>query len=194
MERAMPSRDGANLDDKVDFQILMLGPAAHSQSMREAHAIATSQPRRKGSHMQSAAPSQATKGKAVATSQLAKGKDKDQACGPAKGIVIREPSALAQKKKSWFSLGSKKGKKMVAPVKNPLDFADLETLDPNAEETPPEVSPRLPNSRSHDSMTTSSPSGSVGGGNGDGGGDNGNNGDGGGGKVRVDREGEAMVG
>ncbi|MQL81748.1 hypothetical protein Taro_014212 [Colocasia esculenta] len=111
MERAMPSRGGANLDDEVDFQRLMLGPAARSQSMREAPVIASSQPRRKGSYTQFAATSQATKGKAMATSQPAKGKDKGQTCGPAKGIVIREPPAPAQKKKSWFSWGSEKEKK-----------------------------------------------------------------------------------
>ncbi|MQL85887.1 hypothetical protein Taro_018406 [Colocasia esculenta] len=105
LERAMPFTGGANLDDDVHFERLMLGPAARSQSMREAPAIASSQLRRKGSHTQSAAPSQATKGKAVATSQPAKGKGKDkgQAYGPAKGIVIRESPASAQKKKSWFS-------------------------------------------------------------------------------------------
>ncbi|MQM13850.1 hypothetical protein Taro_046777 [Colocasia esculenta] len=183
MERAMPSTGGANVDDDVQFERWMLGPTARSQSMREAPAIASSQPRRKGSHTQSPAPSQAAKGKAVATSQPTKGKGKDigQIGGPAKGIVIREPTAPAQKKKSWFSWGSKKGKKMIAPVLDPLDIADLETLDPNAEETPSEDSPRLPNSRSHDSMTIGSPGGSVGGGDGDGGGDEGNDGDGGGG-------------
>ncbi|MQL96778.1 hypothetical protein Taro_029453 [Colocasia esculenta] len=61
MERAMPSRGGANLDDDVDFERLMLGPAARLQSMREVPAIASSQLRRKGSHMQSTAPSQAAK-------------------------------------------------------------------------------------------------------------------------------------
>ncbi|MQL90658.1 hypothetical protein Taro_023251 [Colocasia esculenta] len=50
------------------------------------------------------------------------------------------------------------------------------------EETPSEDSPRLPSSRSHDSMTTGSPGRSVGGGHGDGGGDGGNDGDGGGGE------------
>ncbi|MQL99723.1 hypothetical protein Taro_032451 [Colocasia esculenta] len=102
MERAMPSTGGANLDDDLEFERLMLGPAARSQSIREAPAIASSQPRRKGSHTQSAAPSQAAKGKAVATSQptKGKGKDKGQACGPAKGIVIRGPPTPAQKKKS----------------------------------------------------------------------------------------------
>ncbi|MQL96001.1 hypothetical protein Taro_028673 [Colocasia esculenta] len=170
MERCMPSRGEANLDDDVEFQRLMLGPIARSQSKREAPAIASSQPRRKGSHTQSVAPSQAAKGKVLVTSQPAKGKDKGQACGPAKGIIIREPLAPAQKKKSWFSWGSKKGKKMVAPIEDPLDIADLETLDPNAEETPSKDSPRLPSSHSHDSLTIGSPSGSVGEGDGDGGG------------------------
>ncbi|MQL80579.1 hypothetical protein Taro_013031 [Colocasia esculenta] len=179
---AMTSRGGGNLDDDVDFQILMLGPTARSQSMREAPAIASSQPRRKGSHTQSAAPSQVAKGKLVATSQPIKEKDKGQACGPAKDIVIREPPAPAQKKKSWFSWGSKKGEKMAAPVEDPLDIANLETLDPNAEETPFENSPRLPNSRSHDSITTGSLGGSVGGGDGDGGGDSDNDEDRGGGR------------
>ncbi|MQL75803.1 hypothetical protein Taro_008186 [Colocasia esculenta] len=119
MERVMPSIGGANLDDDVHFERLMLGPTARSQSMREAPVIASSQPRRKGSHTQYVAPSQATKGKAVATSQptKGKGKDKGQACGPAKGIVIREPTVPAQKKKSWFSWGSKKGKKMAPLLK-----------------------------------------------------------------------------
>ncbi|MQL95675.1 hypothetical protein Taro_028345 [Colocasia esculenta] len=133
MERAMPSRGDANLDDDVDFQRLMLSPAACSQSMREAPVIASSQPRRKGSHTQSATPYQAAKGKAMATSQPVKGKDKDQVCGPAKSIVIREPPAPAQMKKSWFSRGSKKGKKMAVPIEDPLDLANLKTLDPNAE-------------------------------------------------------------
>ncbi|MQM08564.1 hypothetical protein Taro_041423 [Colocasia esculenta] len=39
MECAMPSTGGANLDDDVDFERLMLGLAAYSQSMREAPAI-----------------------------------------------------------------------------------------------------------------------------------------------------------
>ncbi|MQL81129.1 hypothetical protein Taro_013581 [Colocasia esculenta] len=189
MKRAMPSAGGANVDDDdVQFERLMLGPTARSQSMREAPAIASSQPRRKGSHTQSAAPSQAAKGKAVTTSQPTKGNGKDigQAGAPAKGIVIREPTAPAQKKKSWFSWGSKKGKKMTAPVLDPLDIADLETLDPNAEETPPEDSPRLPSSRSHDSMTTGSPGGSVGGGDGDGGGGGGESGQGGGSSGGID--------
>ncbi|MQM01447.1 hypothetical protein Taro_034199, partial [Colocasia esculenta] len=41
MERVMPSTGGANLDDDVDFERLMLGPTARSQSMREAPAIAS---------------------------------------------------------------------------------------------------------------------------------------------------------
>ncbi|MQM11060.1 hypothetical protein Taro_043962 [Colocasia esculenta] len=57
MERVMPSIGGANLDDDdVHFERLMLGPTARSQSMREAPVMASSQPRRKGSHTQSAAP------------------------------------------------------------------------------------------------------------------------------------------
>ncbi|MQM07207.1 hypothetical protein Taro_040046, partial [Colocasia esculenta] len=104
---------GAIVDDDAEFERLMnLGPSAHSQFMREARAIASAQPRRKGSHTQAATPSQPTKGKGVATSQPTKGKGKGigQAGGPAKGIVIREPTAPAQKKKSWLSWGSK-GKK-----------------------------------------------------------------------------------
>ena len=175
---------GAIVDDDAEFERLMnLGPSAHSEFMREAQAIVSAEPRRKGSHKEPAALSQAAKGKAVATSQPKKGKGKDigPAGGPAKGIVITEPTAPAQKKKSWLPWGSKKGKKLAAPSVDPLDIADLETLDPNAEETPPEDSPRLPSSRSHDSMTTGSPGGSVGGGDGDGGGGDGNVGEGGGG-------------
>ncbi|MQM11417.1 hypothetical protein Taro_044325 [Colocasia esculenta] len=49
---------GAIVDDDVEFERLMnLGPSAHSQFMREARAIASAQPRRKGSHTQAAAPS-----------------------------------------------------------------------------------------------------------------------------------------
>ncbi|MQM11621.1 hypothetical protein Taro_044530 [Colocasia esculenta] len=97
---------GAIVDDDAEFERLMnLGPSAHSQFMREARVIASAQPRRKGSHTQAAAPSLPTKGKGVATSQPTKGKGKDigQAGGPAKGIVIREPTAPAQKKKSYSS-------------------------------------------------------------------------------------------
>ncbi|MQL76775.1 hypothetical protein Taro_009165 [Colocasia esculenta] len=103
---------------------------------------------------------------------------------PSKGVVIREPPPpLVQKKKGWFSgWGSKKGKKAATIVEDPLDIANAETLDPNAEdETPsPLDSPRLPNSASHDSMTTggsSSDAGGDGGGNdGGGGGDGGQGG------------------
>ncbi|MQL80392.1 hypothetical protein Taro_012846 [Colocasia esculenta] len=100
---------------------------------------------------------------------------------PSKGVVIREPPPSVQKKKSWFSSwGSKKGKKGATIVEDPLDIADAETLDPNAEdETPsPLDSPRLPNSASHDSMTTGGSSSDAGG---DGGGNGGGNGGGGGG-------------
>ncbi|MQM06628.1 hypothetical protein Taro_039458 [Colocasia esculenta] len=69
---------GAIVDDDAEFERLMnLGPSARSQFMREARAIASAQPRRKGSHTQAAAPSQPTKGKGVATSQPTKGKGKD---------------------------------------------------------------------------------------------------------------------
>ncbi|MQM17563.1 hypothetical protein Taro_050534 [Colocasia esculenta] len=61
VKHAMPSIGSANLDDEVDFQRLMLGPAARLQSMREAPTIPSSQPKRKGSHTQSAAPSKLQK-------------------------------------------------------------------------------------------------------------------------------------
>ncbi|MQL86033.1 hypothetical protein Taro_018550 [Colocasia esculenta] len=81
---------------------------------------------------------------------------------------------------SW---GSKKGKKAATIVEDPLDIADAETLDPNAEDETlsPLDSPRLPNSSSHDSMTTggsSSDAGGDGGGNGGGGGGDGGQGGG----------------
>ncbi|MQL96773.1 hypothetical protein Taro_029456 [Colocasia esculenta] len=53
---------------------------------------------------------------------------------------------------------------------------------------------RLPSSRSHDSMTTGSPGGSLGGGDGDGGGDEDNDGDGGGGGGESGQGGAAVVG
>ncbi|MQL82443.1 hypothetical protein Taro_014926 [Colocasia esculenta] len=78
---------------------------------------------------------------------------------------------------------------MAAPVEGPLDIVDLETLDPNAEDTPsPEDSPRLSNGRSHDSMTTGSLGGSAGRDDGDGrggGGESGQGGGGGGGMNRI---------
>ncbi|MQL91964.1 hypothetical protein Taro_024591 [Colocasia esculenta] len=138
---------------------------------------------RRGSSTQDAPPSQSTR--APTSSQLAKGKQIAQESrrkkigatesGPTKGVVIREPPPPpVQKKKSWFSgWGSKKGATL---VEDPLDIADAETLDPNAEDDTPSPldSPRLPNSASHDSMTT-------GGSSSDGGGDGGGNGGGGGG-------------
>ncbi|MQL94153.1 hypothetical protein Taro_026805 [Colocasia esculenta] len=104
---------------------------------------------------------------------------------PTKGVVIREPPPPpVQKKKSWFSSwGSKKGKKGATLVEDPLDIADAETLDPNAEDDTPSPldSPRLPNSASHDSMTTGGSSSDVGGdGGGNGGGGGGDDGQGGG--------------
>ncbi|MQL89618.1 hypothetical protein Taro_022190 [Colocasia esculenta] len=150
--------------------------------------------RRRGLSTQDAPLSQSTR--APTSSQLAKGKQiatesRRKKTGatesrPSKGVVIREPPpAPAQKKKGWFSgWGSKKGKKGATVVEDPLDIADVETLDPNADdETPsPLDSPRLPNSASHDSMTTSgsSDAGGDGGGNSGGGGGNGGQGGGGG--------------
>ncbi|MQL97847.1 hypothetical protein Taro_030541 [Colocasia esculenta] len=77
------------------------------------------------------------------------------------------------------------GKKGATLVEDPLDIADAETLDPNAEDdtSSPLDSPRLPNSASHDSMTTggsSSDDGGGGGGNSGGGGGGGDSGQGGG--------------
>ncbi|MQL94452.1 hypothetical protein Taro_027107 [Colocasia esculenta] len=106
---------------------------------------------------------------------------------PTKGVVIRDPPPpLVQKKKSWLSgWGSKKGKKCATFVEDPLDIADAETLDPDAEDDTPSPldSPRLPNSASHDLMTTggsSSDAGGDGGGNSGGGGGGGDSGQGGG--------------
>ncbi|MQL80775.1 hypothetical protein Taro_013224 [Colocasia esculenta] len=170
-------RGGGN-DDDDDFDRLM-------------EDLPRTQSRRRGLSTQDAPPSQSTR--APTLSQLAKGKQiateshrkKTGATEsrPSKGVVIREPPPVpAQKKKGWFSgWGSKKGKKGATVVEDPLDIVDAETLDPNADdETPsPLDSPRLPNSASHDSMTTggSSDAGGDGGGNGGGG----NDGQGGGG-------------
>ncbi|MQL85332.1 hypothetical protein Taro_017849 [Colocasia esculenta] len=170
-------RGGGN-DDDDDFDRLMEG-------------LPRTQSRRRGLSTQDAPPSQSTR--APTSSQLAKGKQiatesRRKKTGatesrPSKGVVIREPPPVpAQKKKGWFSgWGSKKGKKGATVVEDPLDIVDAETLDPNADdETPsPLDSPRLPNSASHDSMTTggSSDAGGDGGGNGGGG----NDGQGGGG-------------
>ncbi|MQM01974.1 hypothetical protein Taro_034735 [Colocasia esculenta] len=140
-----------------------------------------------------APPSQSTR--APTSSQLAKGKQiatessrkKTGATEsrPSKGVVIREPPpAPAQKKKGWFSgWGSKKGKKGATVVEDPLDIADAETLDPNADDETPTLldSPRLPNRASHDSMTTGGSSSDArgdGGGNGGGGGGDGGQGGG----------------
>ncbi|MQL70911.1 hypothetical protein Taro_003221 [Colocasia esculenta] len=170
-------RGGGNDDD---FDRLMEG-------------LPRTQSRRRGLSTQDAPPSQFTR--APTSSQLAKGKQiatesRRKKTGatesrPSKGVVIREsPPAPAQKKKGWFSgWGSKKGKKGATVVEDPLDIADVETLDPNADdETPsPLDSPRLPNSASHDSMTTGGSSDAGGDGDGNGGGGGGNGGQGGGG-------------
>ncbi|MQM08354.1 hypothetical protein Taro_041205 [Colocasia esculenta] len=167
---------GGHGDDDDDFERLMEG-------------LPRTQSRRRGSSTQDAPPSQSTK--APTSSQLAKGKQiatesrrkkiSATESRPSKGVVIREPPPVpAQKKKGWFSgWGSKKGKKGATVVEDPLDIADAETLDPNADdETPsPLDSPRLPNSASHDSMTTGGSSSDAGG---DGGcNDGGGGGDGG---------------
>ncbi|MQM05644.1 hypothetical protein Taro_038456 [Colocasia esculenta] len=183
-------RGGHGDDDDDHFERLMEG-------------LPRTQSRRRGSSTQDAPPLQSTR--APTSSQLAKGKQIAQESRrkktgatesrPTKGVVIREPPPPpVQKKKSWFSgWGSKKGKKGATLVEDPLDIADAETLDPNAEDDTPSPldSPRLPNSASHDSMTTggsSSDAGGDGGGNGGGGGGDdgqgggdGDNGQGGGG-------------
>ncbi|MQL69172.1 hypothetical protein Taro_001442, partial [Colocasia esculenta] len=123
--------------------------------------LSRTQSRRRGSSTQDAPPSQSTK--APTSSQLAKGKQ------------IAQESAekrLVQQSKKGATL-----------VEDPLDIADAETLDPNAEDDTPSPldSPRLPNSASHDSMTiggSSSDAGGDGGGNGGGGGGNGGQGGG----------------
>ncbi|MQM06629.1 hypothetical protein Taro_039459 [Colocasia esculenta] len=96
---------------------------------------------------------------------------------------IRPPTSSQLAKGNWFSgWGSKKGKKGATIVEDPLDIADAETLDPNAEDetTSPLDSPRLPNSAFHDSMTTggSLDAGGDGGGNGGGRGGDGGQGEG----------------
>ncbi|MQL93657.1 hypothetical protein Taro_026311 [Colocasia esculenta] len=178
---------GGHGNDDDDFERLMEG-------------LSRTQSRRRGSSTQDAPPSQSTR--APTSSQLAKGKQiatesRRKKIGatesrPSKRVVIREPPpAPAQKKNGWFSgWGSKKGKKGATVIEDPLDIADAETLDPNTDdETPsPLDSPRLPNSASHDSMTTgrssfcgsSSDAGGDGGGNGEGGGGGGDGGQGGG--------------
>ncbi|MQL85630.1 hypothetical protein Taro_018161 [Colocasia esculenta] len=172
-------RGGGNDDD--DFDRLMEG-------------LPRTQSRRRGLSTQDAPPSQSTR--APTSSQLRRGKQialesRQKKTGatesrPSKGVVIREPPpAPAQKKKGWFSgWGSKKGKKGVTVVEDPLDIADAETLDPNADdETPsPLDSPRLPNSASHDSMTTGGSSDTGGDSGGNGGGGGGEGGEGGGGE------------
>ncbi|MQL91661.1 hypothetical protein Taro_024274 [Colocasia esculenta] len=179
---------GHGHDDDDDFDRLMEG-LPRTRSLREA----PSQSRRRGSSTQVTAPSQSTR--APTSSQLAKGKQIAQESRrkktgatesrPTKGVVIQEPPPPpVQKKKSWLSgWGSKKGKKGATLVEDPLDIADAETLDPNAEDDTPSPldSPRLPNSTSHDSMTTGGSSSDAGGdGGGNSGGGDGDSGEGGG--------------
>ncbi|MQL81769.1 hypothetical protein Taro_014237 [Colocasia esculenta] len=179
VEHVQRTIGGGHGNDDDDFERLMEG-------------LPRTQSRRRGSSTQDAPPSQSTR--APTSSQLARGKQIAQESRrkktgatesrPSKGVVIREPPpAPAQKKKGWFSgWGSKKGKKGATVVEDPLDIADVETLDPNADdETPsPLDSPRLTNSASHDSMTTGGSSDAGGDGGGDGGGGGGDGGQGGG--------------
>ncbi|MQM12504.1 hypothetical protein Taro_045423 [Colocasia esculenta] len=172
VEHVQRTIGGGHGNDDDDFERLMEG-------------LPRTQSRRRGSSTQDAPPSQSTR--APTSSQLARGKQIAQESRrkktgatesrPSKGVVIREPPpAPAQKKKGWFSgWGSKKGKKGATVVEDPLDIANAETLDPNADdETPsPLDSPRLPNSASHDSMSTDGSSSNAGGDGGGGGGDGG---------------------
>ncbi|MQM05174.1 hypothetical protein Taro_037980 [Colocasia esculenta] len=187
VERTIGGEHGQNDDD---FERLMEG-LPRTRSLREA----PSQSIRTRSSTHVAAPSQSRR--PSTSSQLIKRKQIAQESHPkkigateshpTKGIVIREPPPLIQKKKGWLSgWGSKKGKKGATLVEDPLDIADAETLDPNAEDDTPSSldSPWLPNSASHDSMTTSGSSSDGGGGDGDtpqegGGGDSGQRGGGG---------------
>ncbi|MQM23096.1 hypothetical protein Taro_056158 [Colocasia esculenta] len=144
---------GHGHDDDDDFERLMEG-------------LPRTQSRRRGSSTQDAPPSQSIR--PPTSSQLAKGKQ-----------IAQE----SRRKKTGATEFRPKGKKGATIVEDPLDIADAETLDPNAEdETPsPLDSPRLPNSASHDSMTTggsSSDAGGDGGGNGGGGGGDGGQGEG----------------
>ncbi|MQL84440.1 hypothetical protein Taro_016948 [Colocasia esculenta] len=127
-------RGGGNDDD--DFDRLMEG-------------LPRTQSRRRGLSTQDAHPSQSIR--APTSSQLAKGKQiatesrrkKTSATEsqPSKGVVIQDPPpAPAQKKKGWFSgWGSKKGKKGSTVVEVPLDIANAETLDPNADDETPSL-------------------------------------------------------
>ncbi|MQL72140.1 hypothetical protein Taro_004456 [Colocasia esculenta] len=118
---------GHGQDDDDDFERLMEG-------------LPRTQSRRRGSSTQDAPPSQSIR--PPTSSQLAKGKQIAQESRRKKiGATESRPR-------------SKKGKKGATIVEDPLDIADTETLDPNAEdETPsPLDSPRLPNSASHDSV------------------------------------------
>ncbi|MQM00728.1 hypothetical protein Taro_033467 [Colocasia esculenta] len=175
VEHVQRTIGGGHGNDDDDFERLMEG-------------LPRTQSRRRGSSTQDAPPSQSTR--APTSSQLARGKQIAQESHrkktgatesrPSKGVVIREPPpAPAQKRRVGFL----KGKKGATVVEEPLDIADAETLDPNADdETPsPLDSPRLPNNASHDSMTTGGSSldaGGDGGGNGGGGGGDGGRGGG----------------
>ncbi|MQL83123.1 hypothetical protein Taro_015613, partial [Colocasia esculenta] len=187
LERVERTIGGGHGHDDDDFERLMEGlPCTHSRKTGSStHVAAPSQSRRPPTS------SQLVKGKQIAQESRPK-KTGTTEFRPTKGIVIGEPPPPVQKKKGWLSgWGSKKGKKSATLVEDPLDIADVETLDPNAEDDIPSPldSPWLPNSASHDSMTTggsSSDGGGGGGGGGDtpqggGGGESGDSGQGGGG-------------
>ncbi|MQL97845.1 hypothetical protein Taro_030543, partial [Colocasia esculenta] len=147
---------GHGRDDDDDFERLMEG-------------LPCTQSRRRGSSTQDAPPSQSIR--PPTSSQLAKGKKIAQ---ESLKELLYESHLLPQHKKRRVGF---------LVVDHPLDIADAETLDPNAEdETPsPLDSPRLPNSASHDSMTTGGSSSDArgdGGGNGGGGGGDGGQGGG----------------
>ncbi|MQM01887.1 hypothetical protein Taro_034647 [Colocasia esculenta] len=149
-------RGGGGHGDDDDFERLMEG-------------LPRTQSRRRWSSTQDVLPSQSTR--APTSSQLVKGK---------------QIATESHRKKTGATESrprSKKGKKAATIVEDPLDIADAETLDPNAEDetSSPLDSPRLPNSASHDSMTTGGSSSDVGGdGGGNGGGGGGDGGQGGG--------------
>ncbi|MQL84676.1 hypothetical protein Taro_017182 [Colocasia esculenta] len=184
LERVECPIGGGHGHDDDDFERLMEGLPS-PRSLREA----LSQSKRTGSSTHASHIITIGKEEADRSRIPPKEKTGGRESRPTKGIVIREPPPIVQKKKGWLSgWGSKKGKKGTTLVEDPLDIVDAETLDLNAKDDTPSPldSPRLPNSASHDSMTIGGSS-SDGGGDcggdtpqGGGGGDNGQGGGGGG--------------
>ncbi|MQM03991.1 hypothetical protein Taro_036787 [Colocasia esculenta] len=193
-------------DDDDDFEKLIKGLPC-TRSLREA----PSQSRRRWSSTQVAAPSQSTR--APTSSQLVKGKQIAQesrrkklvqrSLGQLKELLYESHLPQYKKRRVGYLVGDpRKARKVLRAshdcatiVEDPLNIADAETLDPNAEDDTPSPldSPRLPNNASHDSMTTGgsssdgggggggdTPQGGGGGDSGQGGGD-GDSGEGGGG-------------